>query len=45
MNKFDRNREKYVIPMHKKNFWTNNCMKEPRRNFCRLQVHHCDPSA
>ena len=23
LNKFDRNSERYVIPMHRKNFWTN----------------------
>ena len=33
LNKFDRNREKYVIPMHRKNFWTNNWMQEPRLFF------------
>jgi hypothetical protein len=26
LNKFDRNRERYVIPMHRKNFWTNKWM-------------------
>ena len=36
LNKFDRNREKYVIPMHIKNFWTNKWMQEPGKNFCRL---------
>jgi hypothetical protein len=36
MNKFDRNREKCVIHMHRKNFWTNKWMQEPRKNFCRL---------
>jgi hypothetical protein len=45
LNKFDRNTEKYVIPMHRKNFWTNKWMQEPRRNFCRMRVHHCDPNA
>jgi hypothetical protein len=45
VNKFDRNRERYVIPMHRNNFWTNKWMHEPRKNFCRLQVQHCDPSA
>jgi hypothetical protein len=45
LNKFDRNRERYVIPMHRKNFWTNKWMQEPRRIFCRMQVHHYDPSA
>jgi hypothetical protein len=44
LNKSDRNREKYVIPMHRKNFWTNEWMQEPRKNFCRLQVQQCDPS-
>jgi hypothetical protein len=44
LNKFDRNREIYVIPMHRKNFWTNKWMQEPRKNFCILQVHHYDPS-
>jgi hypothetical protein len=41
---FYRNREIYVILMHRKNFWTNEWMHEPRKNFCRLQVQHCDPS-
>jgi hypothetical protein len=31
--------------MHIKNFWTINWMQEPRKNFCKLQVQHCDPSA
>jgi hypothetical protein len=43
MNRSDRNNERYVIPMHRKNFWTNKWMQDPRKNF--LQVHHCDPSA
>jgi hypothetical protein len=43
MNKFDRVSQRYVIPMHRNNFWTNKWMKDPRKNF--LQVHHCDPSA
>jgi hypothetical protein len=42
---FNRNEERYVIPMHRKSFWTNKWMKEPRNIFCRLQVQHCDPSA
>lgn len=45
MNRFDRDRERYVILMHRNNFWTNKWMQEPRKNFCRLQVQHCDPSA
>jgi hypothetical protein len=38
LNKFDRNRERYVISMHRNKFWTNKWMQEPRKNFCRLQV-------
>jgi hypothetical protein len=45
LSKANRNEERYVIPMHRKNFWTNKWMQEPRKNFCRLQVQHCDPSA
>jgi hypothetical protein len=44
LNKIDRNRERYVFPMHRKNFWTNKWMQKPRMNFCRLQVQHFDPS-
>jgi hypothetical protein len=29
--------------MHRKSFWTNKWMQEPRKNFCRLQVKHYDP--
>jgi hypothetical protein len=28
--------------MHRKNFWTNKWMQEPRKVF--LQIHHYDPS-
>jgi hypothetical protein len=45
LNKFDRYSERYVIPMHRNNFWTNKWMQEPRIFFCRLQFHHCDPNA
>ena len=44
LSKANRNEERYVIPMHRKNFWTNKWMQEPRKNFCRLQVQHCNPS-
>jgi hypothetical protein len=44
LSKSNRNEEIYVIPMHRENFWTNKWMQEPRKNFCRLQVQHCDPS-
>jgi hypothetical protein len=43
MNRSDKNSEIYIIPMHRKNFWNNKWMHDPRKNF--LQVHHCDPSA
>jgi hypothetical protein len=45
LNRFDRDSERYVIPIHQKNLWTNKWMQEPRNLFCRLQVHHYDPSA
>jgi hypothetical protein len=41
----DLNRERYVIPMHRKKFCTNKWMWEPRIFVCRLQVHQFDPSA
>jgi hypothetical protein len=36
MSRSDKNSEIYVIPMHRKNFWTNKWMQDPRNNF--LQV-------
>ena len=42
MNRSDRNSERYVIPMHRKNFWTKQWMQDPRKNF--LQVSYYDPS-
>jgi hypothetical protein len=45
LNKFDRVSERYVIPMHRKKFLTSKWMKKPKNNFCKLQFHHCDPSA
>ena len=39
----DKNNERYVIPMHRENIWTNKWMQDPRKNF--LQVSYCDPSA
>jgi hypothetical protein len=32
LNKFNRDSERYVIPMHRKNFWTNEWMQDPRKN-------------
>jgi hypothetical protein len=43
MNRSAQVNERYVIPMHRNNFWNNKWMQDPRKNF--LQVHHCDPSA
>jgi hypothetical protein len=40
--RFDKNSERYVIPMHRKNFWTNKWMQDPRNKF--LQVSYHDPS-
>jgi hypothetical protein len=36
LNRFDTNSKRYVIPMHRKNFWTKKWMQEPRNIFCRL---------
>ena len=43
MSRYDKNSEKYVIPMHRKNVWTNQWMQDPR-NKC-LQASYYDPSA
>jgi hypothetical protein len=42
--KFDMNRnsERYVIPMHRKSFWTNQWMQDPRKKL--LQASPYDPS-
>ena len=42
MIRSDKNSERYVIPMHRKNVWTNKWMQDPRKNF--LQVNYHDPS-
>jgi hypothetical protein len=33
MSRSDKNRERYVIPMHRENVWTNKWMQDPRKNF------------
>jgi hypothetical protein len=33
LSKLNGNEERYVIYMHKKRFWTNKWMQEPRKNF------------
>jgi hypothetical protein len=43
MNISDKNSDRYVIPMHRKNVLTNKWMQDPRKNF--LQVNYHDPSA
>jgi hypothetical protein len=42
MNRSDKNSERYIIPMHRKNVWTNKWMQDPRKNF--LQASYYDPS-
>jgi hypothetical protein len=43
LSRYDKNIERYVIPMHRKNLWTNKWMQDPRKNF--LQVNYYDPIA
>jgi hypothetical protein len=43
MSRSDKNTERYVIPMHRMNVWTNKWMQDPRKKF--LQACHYDPSA
>jgi hypothetical protein len=43
MNRSDKNSERYVIPMHRKNVWTNKWMQDPRKDL--LQVSSYDPNA
>jgi hypothetical protein len=43
MNRSDKHNDRYVIPMHRKNVWTNKWMQDPRKNF--LQTSYHDPSA
>jgi hypothetical protein len=42
MSRSNKNSERYVIPMHKKNVWTNKWMKDPRNNL--MQFIPYDPS-
>jgi hypothetical protein len=42
MTRSDKNSERYVIPMHRKNVWINKWMQDPRKNL--LQVNSYDPS-
>jgi hypothetical protein len=40
--KFDMNNDRYVIPIHIKNVWTNIWMQDPRKNL--LQASYHDPA-
>ena len=31
MSRSNKNSERYVIPMNRKNLWTNKCMQDPRK--------------
>ena len=42
MSRSDKNSERYVMPMHRKNVGTNKWMQDPRKNL--LQVSSYDPS-
>jgi hypothetical protein len=42
MNRSHKNSDRYGIPMHSKNVWTNKWMQDPRNNL--LQVNSYDPS-
>jgi hypothetical protein len=42
MSRSDKSNERYVIPMNRKNVWTNKWMQDPRKN-C-LHVSYCNPS-
>jgi hypothetical protein len=33
MSRSEKNSENYVIPMYRKNVWTNKWMQDPRKNF------------
>jgi hypothetical protein len=39
MSRYDINNERYVIPMHRKNVWTNKWMQDPRNIFLQVNYH------
>jgi hypothetical protein len=43
ISRSDKNSEKYVLPIYRKNVWTNKWMQDHRKNL--LQVRYYDPSA
>jgi folate-dependent tRNA-U54 methylase TrmFO/GidA len=42
ISRYDKNNERYVIPMHRENVWAKKWMQDPRNNF--LQVSYHDPT-
>jgi hypothetical protein len=38
--RFDKNSERYVIHMHRKNVWTNNWMWDPRKKCFQVSYHY-----
>jgi hypothetical protein len=36
MNRSDKNSDRYVIPMYRKNVWTNKWMQDPRKNLLQI---------
>ena len=43
MNRSNKYNDRYVIPMHRKNAWTNKWMQDPRNIFLQTSYHY--PSA
>jgi hypothetical protein len=43
MSRSDKNSERYVIPMHRENVWTNEWKQDPRNNLLKVSYH--EPSA
>jgi hypothetical protein len=39
MSIYDKNSDRYVIPMHRKNVWTNKWMQDPRKIFFQASYH------
>jgi hypothetical protein len=39
MSRSDEKIEKYVIPMHRKNVWTNKCMQDSRKKCLQVNYH------
>jgi hypothetical protein len=38
MSRSDKNSDRYVIPMHRKNVWTNKWMQYPRKNLLQIST-------